>query len=123
MGAKVLFKNRDVFLDNQYPYRICQDALQTFFPFFTKRKIKCSVSDFMYMVEHLNVKLTELPSEELKQKVKEEGQGCFVLYAEKEGPIQQVDFLSCLCHGASVTTMVSRELIQSLKLRYKDNVV
>lgn len=123
MGAKALFKNRDVFLDNQYPYRLCQDAIQTLFPFFTKRKIRCSVSDFMYMVEKLNVRFNELPSDELKQRVKEEGQGCFVLYAEKEGPIQETDCLVCLCHGASVSVMVSRELVQSLKLRYNNVVV
>ena len=122
MGAKAFFRNREVFLEDKYPYRLCQDAMLSLFPYITKRKIKCSASDLLAVVHKQNLVFGDLPSDELRQRVKEEGAGCFVLYAENDPPIKDAEYLVCLCHGASISLMVSSELIESLKLRYLDLV-
>ena len=122
MGVKVMHKNREQFLDNKHPYRLCQDSLSSILPYINKRQIQCSAADMLFMIQNMNILLADLPSEDLKQKIKEGGKGCFILYAENDGPIKDRESLSCLCHGNSVTVMVSAELCESLKLRYLDVV-
>lgn len=117
-----MHKNREQFLENKHPFRLCQDSLSSLLPYISKRKIQCSAKDLLYMIDKMNVVLADLPSEDLRQKIKEDGKGSFILYCENDGPIKERESLSCLCHGNSVTVMVSVELIESLKLRYLDVV-
>jgi len=118
MGVKAFHRNREVFLNNECRYRLCQDAISALFPYITKRKIKCSASDLIYMIKKQNVKSIDLPSDELKKEIEQLGKGSFLLYSENDAPIQAMECLTCLCHGPSVSVMASAELIESLKLRY-----
>ena len=120
MGARAMARNREVFLENKYPYRLCQDAVSALFPYITKRKIKCTAHDLLFMIDKMSLRYHELPSEDLKKEINEAGAGCVILYSENDGPIKDTEKIICLCHGASITVMVARELVQSLKLRYMD---
>lgn len=122
MGVKAFHRNREVFLNNECRYRMCQDSVSALFPFITKRKVPCSASDLIYMINNQNVKSINLPSEDLKKKVDQVGKGCFLLFCENDFPIQNMECLVCLSHGPSVSVMTSAELIESLKLRYLDIV-
>ncbi len=122
LGAKVMHRNREVFLDNKHPWRVTQDALSALLPYMSKKTIKCSASDFIYLINNLNVTLNNLPSDDLRQKIANEGKGCFILECENDGPIKDKETLSCLSLPNSVSVMVSAELVESLKLRYMDTV-
>ena len=118
MGAKAFSRNRDAFLDNKFPFRICQDAIQSLFPFMTKRKVQCSAADFIFFIQNPSIKYENIPNPELRKQIQDIGHGSFVLYCEKDGVIQDRDIIVCLNHANSVTPMVSKELVSSFKLRY-----
>jgi hypothetical protein len=121
MGVKAFSKNRDVFLGNKFPYRICQDAISTFFPFMTKKKVKCSAEDFVFFFQNPSIKYEDIPNEKLREEIKSQGFGSMVLYTENDGPIKAMDHIVCLNHANSVTPMLAKELVSSFKLRYMND--
>ena len=118
MGVKVFSKNKDNFLENKCPYRLCQDAILSLFPFMTKRKVKCSVEEFKFLFQGQSIKFEDIPNEALRNEIREAGPGSLVVYTEKDGPIQDLDCLVCLNHAASITPMASKEVVSSFKARY-----
>lgn len=121
MGVKAFSRNKASFKEFSCDYRICQDATLSLFPFMSsKRKIKCTAEEFKFFIQSPSIKYEEIENEELRKKIQGTGQGAVVLYAEKDGPIQDLDVLACLTHATSITPMASRELINSFKLRYTD---
>lgn len=118
MGVKAFSKNKDNFLDNKCPYRLCQDAILSLFPFMTKRKVKCSAEEFKFLFQGQSIKYEDIPNENFRKEIKEAGQGAIVIYVEKDGQIQDLDCLVCLNHAASITPMASKEVVSSFKVRY-----
>jgi len=118
MGTKLLERNKEQFMDNICPYRVCQDGVLTVLPYMTKRKIKCPAIDFKFFITKSSHKYSEIPNEELREEIEALGQGACVLYAEKDGDIQTLDCLACLNFKTSITIMASKELIESFKIRY-----
>ena len=120
MGVKAFSRNKASFKEHNCVYRICQDATLSLFPFMKGRKIKCTAEEFKFFVQSPSIKYEEIENPELRKQIQGTGQGAIVLYAEKDGPIQDLDVLACLTHATSITPMASRELINSFKLRYFD---
>jgi len=118
MGTKFLARNKDAFMDNLCPYRICQDALLSVLPYMKNRKIKVSAEDFKFFVGKPNCKYSDIPNPVAREAILQAGMGALALYCEKEENIQDLDCMACLNFKGSITIMASKELIESFRIRY-----
>mmetsp|Transcript_7292 Transcript_7292/g.6609 ORF Transcript_7292/g.6609 Transcript_7292/m.6609 type:complete len:96 (+) Transcript_7292:2089-2376(+) len=84
----------------------------------TKRKLKCSEADFIYLFQQQSVTYDKIPNKEFKDQIKSMGVGSFVLYTEGGKVVKDFDCICCLNHPNSVTPMVSKEVVSSMKIRY-----
>lgn len=79
----------------------------------TKRKLLIEVEDFKHFVVNRNLKYEEIPNKSLGEAVKSLGFGTVVLFCEAFN-----DYLICQNFSVSVNIMISREAIDSFKIRY-----
>ena len=72
------------------------------------------------MFQRPSMKYEDVPNEELRKAIKEQGLGSLIIYTEGDFPILQREVMVCLNHPVSITPMVSKELVSSFRLRYID---
>lgn len=118
MGVKLFVRNKESLKDNSFPYRICQDAIFTAFPYITKRKIKVSGETFKEIIKKRNVKFSDIKDTDLQENLSKIDSGALVLYTQNEGNIKDFDCVVGLKFKASLSLMISRELGESLMIRY-----
>ena len=121
MGVKLFVRNKDSLKDNSFPYRICQDAVSAVFPYIGKRKIKVSGATFKEIVKKRNMRFADIKDTELREGLDKIESGALVLYAENDGNIQDRDCVVGLKFRASLSLMISKELGESLVIKYLES--
>jgi len=119
LGVKAFARNKEGFSKNFCRYRICQDSIVALFPFISKRKIKCQLADFKFILEKKNLRHDEIKNEELRQELKDMNEGSVVLYLEggKDAKMAK-DVLVCQNFTKTITIMCSKELYGSFYIKY-----
>lgn len=104
-------------------YRITQEGLQSLFPCFTKRKLRVSIDTLMYMTDHQNIKVSDVPEDmlDLKAIVEDPLLGYFALYVEENGQI--IEMTTLLKFKNSVILMASDEMVGGLRVKYRKDFV
>ena len=121
LGAKAFVRNKEGFSKNFCRFRICQDSIVALFPFVSKRKVKCSLQDFKFVLQKKNMRHDELPSVELQNKLKELGEGSVVLFLPHSSSLEEnkaLDVLVCQNFTKTLTIMCSKELYGSFYIKY-----
>lgn len=100
-------------------YRPLQSAIDTVWPFMTKRKVKVTLNEFLYLAYNQSIAFKDLDQSKPNiHKIMEEIEmGCFAICCETDKGVKE--FLVAQKMKASLVVMASKEHIEGLKVKYE----
>lgn len=136
-GVKLFVHNKKKNLDNNpdyCEYRICQDGLMYAIPFMTRRVFFCQEPTFVKLLKEAEIKLEDLPDQELRVQLSSASSGCIVLICVKNKPDFQlgyeekyyipylkenyVESLCCYTSAVRITSMINKEHQHVFNLKF-----
>ena len=122
MGCHVFLRNHGKQSANvECIYRVCQDGIRFLLPWLKSRTIytSCFETFKRFIVHRYHEKDNDIPDKELVRQISQMSVGCFIVIFRTGDAIGNVEALTLHNFGGDkVSSMISKENLFSLQLRY-----